>query len=78
MQELPRMKDSGFHDCTHAYAITLSAAKKLLAAQTTVVYRAGDLLSHIILKEKLNAFVTVPKFFDEEIFYNSSTVSGIR
>lgn len=72
------LKKAGFHDCTHAYAVTLNAAKKLLAAQTPVVYRADDLLSHIILKGALNAFVTVPKFFDQEIFHNTNTVSEIR
>jgi glycosyl transferase, family 25 len=72
------LKKAGFHDCTHAYAVTLSAAKKLLAAQTPVVYRADDLLSHIILKGELNAFVTAPKFFDQEIFHNSDTSSEIR
>jgi len=72
------LKKAGFHDCTHAYAITLSGAKKLLAAQTPVVYRADDLLSHIILKGELNAFVTEPKFFDQEIFHNTHTASEIR
>ena len=72
------LKKAGFHDCTHAYAITLSGAKKLLAAQTPVVYRADDLLSHVILKGELNAFVTEPKFFDQEIFHNSDTISEIR
>jgi glycosyl transferase family 25 len=72
------LKKAGFHDCTHAYAVTLEAAKKLLAAQTPVVYRADDLLSHTILKGELNAFVTVPKFFDQEIFHNSNTISEIR
>ncbi len=72
------LKRAGFHDCTHAYAITLDAAKKLQAAQTPVIYRADDLLSHTILKGELNAFVTVPKFFDQEIFHNSNTVSEIR
>ena len=72
------LKKAGFHDCTHAYAITLSGAKKLLAAQTPVVYRADDLLSHIILKGELNAFVTEPKFFDQEIFHNTHTTSEIR
>lgn len=72
------LKKAGFHDCTHAYAITLSAAKKLLAAQTPVVYRADDLLSHVILKGELKAFVTEPKFFDQEIFHNSNTTSEIR
>ena len=72
------LKRAGFHDCTHAYAITRSAAEKLLAAQTPVVYRADDLLSSTIMKGELNAFVTQPKFFDQEIFHNAALTSDIR
>ncbi len=72
------LKIAGFHDCTHAYAITLNAAKKLLQAQTPVVYRADDLLSHTILKGNLKAFVTEPKIFDQEGFVNAELVSEIK
>ncbi len=72
------LKKAGFHDCTHAYAVTLQGAKKLLAVQTPVVYRADDLLSTTIMKGELNAYVTEPKFFDQEIFYNSTIVSEIK
>jgi glycosyl transferase family 25 len=72
------LKKAGFHDCTHAYAVTLEAAKKLLAAQTPVVYRADDLLSSTIMKGELVAFVTEPKFFDQEIFHNAAVVSEIK
>ncbi len=72
------LKKAGFHDCTHAYAITLEGAKKLLAAQTPVVYRADDLLSTAIMKGDINGFVTDPKFFDQEIFHNPAIVSEVR
>lgn len=72
------LKKAGFHDCTHAYGISFEAAKKLLHHQTPVVYRADDLLSATIMKGELNAFVTEPKFFDQEIFHNSTRVSDIR
>ena len=72
------LKKAGFHDCTHAYAITLAGAKKLLAAQTPVVYRADDLLSATIMKGELKAFVTEPKFFDQEIFHNAAILSEIK
>ena len=72
------LKKAGFHDCTHAYAITLAGAKKLLAAQTPVVYRADDLLSATIMKGELNAFVTGSKFFDQEIFHNAAILSEIK
>ena len=72
------LKKAGFHDCTHAYAVTIDGAKKLLAAQTPVVYRADDLLSATIMKGDLNAFVSVPKFFDQEAFHNTNAPSEIR
>jgi hypothetical protein len=49
-----------------------------MAAQTPVVYRADDLLSATIMKGELNAFVTEPKFFDQEIFHNTAISSEIR
>lgn len=72
------LRKAGFHDCTHAYAITLEAAKKLRAAQSPVVYRADDLLSATIMKGELKAFVTEPKFFDQEVFHNRDAGSEIR
>lgn len=72
------LKKAGFHDCTHAYAVTLEGAKKLLAAQTPVVYRADDLLSATIMKGELKAFITEPKFFDQEIFHNSTIISEVK
>ena len=72
------LKKAGFHDCTHAYAITLDGAKKLLKAQTPVIYRADDLLSHTILKGGLHAFVTEPKFFDQEDFHVQEMVSRVK
>ncbi len=72
------LRKAGFHDCTHAYAISLAGAKKLLTAQTPVVYRADDLLSATIMNGELKAFVTEPKFFDQEIFQNEASVSEIR
>lgn len=74
----PHLKKAGFHDCTHAYALTLEAAKKLVAAQTPVVYRADDALSHTILKGELNAFVTVPKFFNQDNAGAAVITSEIR
>jgi glycosyl transferase, family 25 len=72
------LKKAGFHDCTHAYAVTHEGAKKLLAAQTPVVYRADDLLSSTIMKGNLKAFITEPKFFDQEAFHNAAVASEIR
>lgn len=69
---------AGFHDCTHAYALSLSAAKKMLEAQTPVKHRADNLLSVLVLSGKLNAFISKSFLFTQEIFANSSTGSFIR
>lgn len=69
---------AGFHDCTHAYAISYSAAKKLLAAQTPVTLRADNLLSSLILKGELKAFAVKHSLFDQEIFSNTVHASEIR
>ena len=74
----PHLKKAGFHDCTHAYAVTLEAAKKLAALQSPVVYRADDLLSSTIMKGDLKAFITDPKFFDQEMFHNATITSEIK
>lgn len=69
---------AGMHDCTHAYAVTLNGAKKLLAAQTPVMYRADNLLSALVMKEELNAFASKHFLFNQEVFTDTSSQSHIR
>lgn len=69
---------AGFHDCTHAYAISLSGAKKLLAAQTLVTYRADNLLSALVLKDEINAFAAKDFLFNQEVFTDNTDQSQIR
>lgn len=69
---------AGFHDCTHAYAVSLEGAKKLLQAQTPVAYRADNLLSALILQQKLHAFISKDFLFNQEIFNNKSDKSYVR
>jgi len=69
---------AGFHDCTHAYAISLEGAKKLLKAQTPVQYRADNLLSALVLKRKLSAFISKSNFFNQEIFSDITNKSYVR
>ena len=69
---------AGFHDCTHAYAISLEGAKKLLDAQTPVQYRADNLLSALVLKRKLSAFISSSNLFNQEIFSDITNKSYVR
>jgi glycosyl transferase family 25 len=72
------LKKAGFHDCTHAYAISRKAVLKLIKAQTPVIHRADDLLSQLVMKGELNAYVTEPKIFDQEGFSSDSSVSMVK
>lgn len=74
----PHLWKAGMHDCTHAYAVSLGGAKKLLAAQTPVTYRADNLLSALVLKNELNAFASKRFLFNQEVFTDSSSQSHIR
>jgi len=69
---------AGFHDCTHAYAISLEGARKLLQAQTPVKYRADNLLSVLVLKNQLNAYISKSNLFNQEIFISPDVESHIR
>lgn len=57
------LSKAGFHDCTHAYAVTPAAARLLLDNQTPVVYNADNLLSFIITNGMLKAFISHPRIF---------------
>lgn len=69
---------AGFHDCTHAYALSLEGAKKLLAAQTPVIYRADNLLTALVLKKELKAFSSKHFLFNQEVFTDHTDQSQIR
>ena len=69
---------AGFHDCTHAYAVSLKGVKKLLQAQTPVTYRADNLLSALVLQQKLHAFISKDFLFNQEIFMDQSDKSYVR
>lgn len=59
------LRQAGFHDYTSAYAITNSAAKKLLERQTPIAYVADNLLGHAICEETIKAYTCVPKLFHQ-------------
>lgn len=69
---------AGFHDCTHAYAVSRKGAEKLLHAQTPVKYRADNLLTALVLDEQINAYAVKENFFNQEIFTNSADTSYVR
>lgn len=60
------LKRAGYHDCTHAYAISGTIAEKLVKRQQPVVFKADNLLSYLILNEEIRGFVVEPQFFSQE------------
>ena len=62
----PHLRRAGLHMCAHAYAVSLEGARKLLAAQTPVAFRADWLFPWLVLNGRLEAYVTEPKLFDAE------------
>ncbi len=66
---------AGFHDCTHAYAITLEAAKKLLQQQQPVKFHPDNLLSFMICSNLLNGYIVRPKFFNQLSAFTHQTES---
>jgi len=74
----PSLRVAGFHDCTHAYALSLSGAKKLIQAQTPVQHRADNLLSTSVMKSELKAFICKSNLFNQEIFTDIADKSYVR
>ena len=64
----PHLRRAGFHNTTHAYAVSKPVLQKLIDEQTPVAYPADSLLTQLILSDKINAFITMPKIFEQEIF----------
>jgi glycosyl transferase family 25 len=62
------LKKAGFHNTTHAYAVSRPILQKLVQLQTPVAFCADTLLTELVLSGDTNAFITIPKVFDQEIF----------
>ena len=69
---------AGFHDCTHAYAISAKAARKMLALQTPIHYRADNAPAYLIMNGELNAFISRTIFFDQEKFQDENIESSVQ
>jgi glycosyl transferase family 25 len=67
----PHIAKAGFHDCTHAYSVTLQAAKKLLAAQHPVRFHPDNLLSYLNCTNKLHGYIARPKLFKQLTAFNT-------
>ncbi|MEO5996473.1 MAG: glycosyltransferase family 25 protein [Chitinophagaceae bacterium] len=66
VQQSGHISSSGFHDMIHAYAITNSAAEKLLRWNTPIQYCADTGISYAILTEQIKSYITHPEIFHQE------------
>ena len=69
---------AGFHDLLHGYAVSYTACKKLVTAQTPVVFNSDPLVTYLIMNGQLNAFITRPQFFTQSMFLDPAQKSFIH
>ncbi|HZI54902.1 MAG TPA: glycosyltransferase family 25 protein [Chitinophagaceae bacterium] len=69
---------AGFHDLLHGYAVSYNACKKLVDAQTPVVFNSDPLVTYLIMNGRLNAFITRPQFFTQSMFIDPAQRSFIH
>ena len=56
---------AGFHDCTHAYAVTTEGARKLLQYSNPVQFHSDNLLAYLNCTGKLNGYISQVKLFNQ-------------
>jgi len=60
-----RIYRAGYHDWSHAYGLTLEGAKKILAEPMAGSFHSDNLLSYLIMHERLQGYIVKPKMFDQ-------------
>lgn len=69
---------AGYHDCTHAYGLTLSGAEKLLRLQTPISFFPDNLLAHAATNEIVDAYIIQPKIINQQYQVGTTSVSYIN
>jgi len=62
----PNLRHAGLHTHAHAYVVSLEGARKLLAAQRPIAFRADFLFSWLVLSGAISAYVAASKHFEQE------------
>lgn len=57
---------AGYHDCTHAYGITLSGAQKLAQLQQPITFVADNLLAHAVTNGLVKGYIVQPKIINQQ------------
>ena len=71
----PHISKAGFHDCTHAYAITVEGARKALAAGRPVRFNPDNLLAWLNCTGKMNGYVSTNKLFNQLSAFSNKGIS---
>ncbi|MBB1286736.1 glycosyltransferase family 25 protein [Flavisolibacter sp. BT320] len=69
---------AGYHDCTHAYGLTLSGAKTLLQLQTPISFFPDNLLAHAATNALVKAYIIQPKIINQQYQVGTTSVSYIN
>jgi glycosyl transferase, family 25 len=69
---------AGYHDCTHAYGITQSAAKALLTLQQPISFVADNLLAHAVTNQLVKGYITFPKIINQQYQLGTSSASYLN
>jgi glycosyl transferase, family 25 len=56
---------AGYHDCAHAYALTLDGAKKIVKQQTPIYFSSDNVLSYMCTNQTINGYISKPKLFSQ-------------
>lgn len=57
---------AGYHDCTHAYAVTAAAAQKLARLQQPISFFPDNLLAHAVTNELVKGYFIYPKLINQQ------------
>lgn len=60
------LRRAGLHHCTHAYAVSREGARKLAAAARPIAANVDNLITRLVMRGELDAFITSPKFFEQD------------
>lgn len=70
--------EAGYHDCTHAYAITQSAAKTLLNLQQPISFIADNLLAHAVTNQLVKGYLIQPKIINQQYQVGANSASYLN
>lgn len=74
----PHVYRAGYHDCIHAYAVTLEAARTMLRLQQPVSFIADNLVAYAVTNGLLKGYVIQPKIIYQQYQVGTSSASYLN